>query len=453
MDVPGWGLVPFVVMLLAIAIAPMIPALAHHWERNGVKLAAALVLGVPTAAWTCLSGGTSLVGHALGEYVQFIALLASLYVISGGIHLSGDLRATPRTNTILLGIGGLIASFIGTTGAAMLLVRPLLATNRERALKAHTFIFTILIVANCGGLLTPLGDPPLYIGMLRGVPFAWTFTLWGPWLFTCGLLLFTYYALDRRAYAREHPSAIAWDDTDRTPLRLHGGANFIWLAVIVASVALLGDHPVIKVVVQLAAAGASYLIGDRDVRLRLNGFTWAPILEVAALFIGIFLTMVPALEFLRLHAHALPLNQFSLFAASGVLSGVLDNAPTYLTFFEMSTQLTLPGHAVVAGVPVLYLEAISLGAVTFGALTYIGNGPNFMVRSIAERAGVRMPSFGGYIGWAVRYLVPVLVSMACVFLAQEWIVRGVGLLIALAVVGRDVVMIARNRDPHTVPVP
>ena len=448
MSIPGWGLVPFVVMLVCIAAAPMVPRLAHRWEHNGVKLAVGLVLGLPVALWICLDGGAGLVGHTVAEYVQFIALLTSLYVISGGIHLAGDLRATPRNNTILLGVGAVLASLIGTTGAAMLLVRPLLSTNRERAHKAHTFVFAILIVANCGGLLTPLGDPPLYLGLLRGVPFTWTLTLWGPWLFICAMLLLTHHSLDRRAYARETPDAVAWDDTDVTPLRLRGGLNIVWLVIVIASVALLGAHPWLRVGVQLAAAAASFLLGDREVRHKLNGFSWTPILEVAAIFVGIFLTMVPALEFLREHAHALPLDQFTLFGFTGVLSGVLDNAPTYLTFFEMSTQLTLPGHAVVAGVPTLYLEAVSLGAVTCGALTYIGNGPNFMVRSIAEQAGVRMPGFGGYVVQALRYLLPVLVAMVCLFLAQSWAVRAVGLVIALVVAGLDVRRIVRHPDPH-----
>jgi Na+/H+ antiporter NhaD/arsenite permease-like protein len=445
--IPWWGLIPFVVLLGSIAILPLVPATAHRWEHNSTKLLVALVLGVPVAAWMWFSGEHHLVTHSLEEYAQFIVLLFALYTVSGGIFLAGDIQATPRNNVLLIGLGGLLASFIGTTGAAMLLIRPLLNTNREREFKVHTVVFTILVVANCGGLLTPLGDPPLYIGLMRGVPFTWTLGLWPQWLFVCAMLLLTYYALERRAYAQESPFAIAWDEAARRPLRLLGGLNIVWFAIIIASVALAGEHIWIKMGVQLAAAAASYFIGDRAIRWDDNEFTWEPIMEVAFLFIGIFLAMIPALEFLREHASALPLNEYTLFGFTGSLSSVLDNAPTYLTFFEMSTQTTLPG-AVVAGVPELYLTAISLGAVTCGAMTYIGNGPNFMVKSVAEERGVRMPSFGAYIGWTARYLLPILVALVCIFLSSNWLVRGVGLGVAALLAGRDIWMIGRYPHPE-----
>ena len=437
----GW-ILPFAVMLACIAVLPLVPRVSGHWEHNSTKLAVALVLGLPVAGVAWARAGASLVTHTLEEYVQFIALLAALFVVSGGLFLAGDVRATPRTNTTMLAIGALLASFVGTTGAAMLLIRPLLNTNRERARKVHTVVFAILVVANCGGLLTPLGDPPLYIGLMQGVPFTWTFHLLPEWLFVNGMLLVSYYALDRREYSRESPAAIAWDQSAQTPLRLRGASNLAWLAAVVASVAFLPDHVWLKVAVQVGAALGSYLTTSRNVRFDDNEFHWAPIVEVAVLFAGIFLTMIPALEVLREHAHDLPLNVYTLFGFSGALSSVLDNAPTYLTFFEMATQLHVPGAAVVAGVPDIYLRAISLGAVTCGAITYIGNGPNFMVKAIADKRGIAMPSFGGYVRWAVSYLVPVLVAMVCLFLATSGWVRAVGALLTLGVLVRSLTHIA-----------
>lgn len=442
MSEPTWSAVwilPFVVMLACIAVLPLVPRVSGRWERNSTKLVVALVLGLPVAGVAWARAGSSLVAHTLEEYVQFIALLAALFVVSGGLFLAGDIRATPRTNTTMLAVGALLASFVGTTGAAMLLIRPLLNTNRERERKVHTVVFAILVVANCGGLLTPLGDPPLYIGLMQGVPFTWTFHLLPEWLFVNGMLLVSYYALDHREYSRERPDAIAWDLTAQTPLRLRGAWNLAWLAVIVTSVAFLSDHVWIKVAVQVSAALGSYLTTSRSIRFDDNEFHWAPIIEVTVLFAGIFLTMIPALEVLREHAHDLPLNVYTLFGFSGALSSVLDNAPTYLTFFEMATQLHVPGAVVVAGVPDLYLRAISLGAVTCGAVTYIGNGPNFMVKAIADKRGIPMPSFGGYVRWALGYLVPTLVAMVCLFLATSGWARAAGVLVTLGVLTRSAV--------------
>ncbi len=463
MVVQWWSIVPFVVLLVCIAVLPLIPATAHAWERNWVKLAVALVLGLPVAAWFVLAGAGGEVVHALVEYGQFIVLLLALFVVSGGIFLSGDIRATPRNNTIFLAIGAVIASFIGTTGAAMLLIRPILNTNRERAHKVHTVVFTIFIVANCGGLLTPLGDPPLFLGLLRGVPFSWTFGLWPQWLLVNGLLLLTYYRLDREAYERETAEAIAWDDTARTPLGLRGAINLAFLAVVVAAVALApsldlhaietghagwSDWVPWRELVMLAAAAGSFLLGDKAARFELNQFSWAPILEVAALFIGIFLTMIPALNFLGQVAPALPLNELTMFVFSGGLSSVLDNAPTYATFFEMAAQL--PGQPRVAGVPEALLVAVSLGAVLGGAMTYIGNGPNFMTKAVADSAGVAMPSFGGYLRWSLTYLAPVLAVMALLFLAGGGIWWWLGLVGAVALAARSVRLVVRL--PRSMPV-
>ncbi|WP_106505813.1 sodium:proton antiporter [Brachybacterium timonense] len=448
MSFPAWSIIPFILMLLGIAAFPLIPALAHHWEKPRNQLLYALALGVPVAVTLLVVGRPELVAHAVIEYVQFIALLFALFTVSGGIFLRGDLAATPRTNTIFLAIGGLLASFIGTTGAAMLLIRPLLNTNHERRYRAHTVVFTILIVANCGGLLTPLGDPPLFLGMLRGVPFTWTFSLLPQWLFVNTLLLATYWALDRTMHAKESPATISEDASTVEPLRLMGASNFLWFAMIILAVALVPSLEIDAVahghieglnwvpwreMVMLAAAAGSYLLGSKKVRFEDNQFTFGPILEVAALFVGIFLTMVPALQVLRAVAPRLPLNEVTLFVFTGGLSAVLDNAPTYATFFEMSTQIA--GEPRVADVPEALLVSISLGAVLCGALTYIGNGPNFMVKSLAESDGVDMPSFLGYVREAFRYLAPVLLAMVLLFIASGiWsTIAGVFVLLALLI--------------------
>lgn len=297
-------------------------------------------------------------------------------------------------------------------------------------------MFTIFIVANCGGLLTPLGDPPLFLGMLRGVPFEWTLTLFPQWLFVNVLLLATYYGLDRRAYAAETPEAIASDESQRSPLGLRGAVNLVFFAMIIAAVAFAPSvdlhaietghaawHQFVpwRELVMLAAGAMSYFLGDRVARFELNQFSWTPILEVAALFIGIFLTMIPALNFLGQIADRLPLNRITVFIFTGGISGVLDNAPTYATFFEIASRF--PGEPRVADVPEVLLTPVALGAVLGGALTYIGNGPNFMVKSVADAVGVETPSFGGYVVQSLTYLVPVFAAMALIFLTDAWLWR------------------------------
>ncbi|MFP5415297.1 MAG: sodium:proton antiporter [Actinomycetes bacterium] len=467
MVVQWWSIIPFVVLLLCIAILPLIPATEHAWEKNSVKLLVALACGLPIAVWFVVAGHATEVVHALFEYFQFILLLFALFVVSGGIFLRGDIRATPRNNTIFLAVGGLIASFIGTTGAAMLLIRPLLNTNKERAYRVHTVVFTIFIVANCGGLLTPLGDPPLFLGFLRGVPFEWTFNLWPEWLFVNAMLLLTYYGIDRKAYSMESEAAIAWDDTSQTQLSIDGKVQFLFFAMIIAAVALVPSLDLHAIeeghahweqmvpwreLVFLGAAGLSYLIGSNEVRFTLNQFSWTPILEVAALFIGIFLAMIPALNFLAQIAPGLPLNEVTFFVFSGGLSAFLDNAPTYATFYEMAGQL--PGEPRIGGtpsVPELYLVSISLGSVFCGAITYIGNGPNFMTKAVADAAGVRMPTFGGYIRWSALYLVPTLGAMLLIFIASGWVWKALGIAVALLLAVRALWLARNHVHPSEIP--
>ncbi|MDC4232709.1 sodium:proton antiporter [Actinomyces sp. B33] len=447
-----WCLIPFIAMLASIALLPIIPATSHWWEKNSSQLIVALALGVPTTIWMWATAGPGSFIATAVEYIQFIALLFALFVVSGGIHLEGDIQATPRNNTIFLAIGGLLASFIGTTGAAMLLIRPLLATNKERVHRVHTVLFTIFVVANCGGLLTPLGDPPLFLGFLHGVPFTWTLGLVKEWAFVLVLLLATYYSIDSVRYASENPASLMRDDTEITPLRLRGGMNLLLFGVIILAVAFIPswDGEALaeghahgaglipwRELVMAGAAGASYVLGDRDIRFRDNAFTWAPIAEVATLFIGIFTTMAPALRYLEQIAPSLPLTRMTFFLFTGGLSSILDNAPTYMTFFEMAKALG-GADPLIAGVPEHYLVPISLGAVLCGAITYIGNGPNFMVKSVAEADGVAMPSFGHYIAHAFALLVPILAAMALIFIAEStWAhASGWGLTLALlALVG------------------
>ncbi len=405
---PVASVVPFVFMLLAIAICPL--RAPHWWESNRNKLLVGVVLGLPILALYLVRAPGALL--AMGEeYVAFIILLAGLFVISGGILLRGDLVATPLTNTGFLAAGAVLASFVGTTGASMLLVRPLLQTNRERTRVKHTVIFFIFLVSNIGGMLTPLGDPPLFLGYLQGVPFAWTFGLWREWAFMVGVLLAVYVVWDTAQYAREPLAAIRRDRAQLEPLRVRGALNALGLVGVVLAVAFL--HAPWREAAILALAGVSLWRTPREVR-RGNGFTWYPIVEVAVLFFGIFLTMIPALELLRHRGGELGVRApWQFFWASGILSSFLDNAPTYLTFLALGQGLGLGGEVV--GVPEAILVAISVGSVAMGANSYIGNAPNFMVKSIAEEQGVRMPSFFGYMLYSGLVLLPLFVAVTLLF--------------------------------------
>lgn len=466
MVVPWYGILPFAALLACIAILPLIPATEKLWEKNWFQLTVALFFGLPMGLWMWLGGEHHHVVHSLVEYGQFMVLLLSLYVVSGGIFVSGDIRATPGNNSIFMILGAVLASFIGTTGAAMLLIRPLLNTNKERENKVHTVVFAIFMIANCGGLLTPLGDPPLFMGMLRGVPFLWTMThLLPEWLFTNTMLLLAYYALDRKLYASEKIESIALDDSQIEPIGVVGKINFLWLAVIVLAVALLPSVNMTHIFegkalwhewvpfrefAMLSMAVFSFFLGSKKTRFEKNLFEWGPILEVGALFIGIFLAMVPALQYLGQVAPSLPLNEVTFFAFTGGLSAVLDNTPTYVVFFDMAAHLPKQPHFIyTAGVPEIYLAAISVGAVFAGAITYIGNGPNFMVKAIAESANVKMPSFGGYtLKWAFRFLVPILVLMLMIFIVQDNTVKGIGIFLSAVRVAMYLWQAHLYPDPH-----
>jgi Na+/H+ antiporter NhaD/arsenite permease-like protein len=405
---PVFAILPFVVMLLAIAVCPLWAP--HWWESNRNKLLASGILGVPVLAVYAVRDPHAIVDVAL-DYVPFIILLSALYAISGGIRLRGDLVASPLTNTTFLGVGGVLASFVGTTGASMLLIRALLQTNRERTRVKHTLVFFIFIVSNIGGMLTPLGDPPLFLGYLEGVPFAWTFRLWPQWASMVVVLLAVYFVYDSIQFTREPLSAIRRDRARVEPLRVDGVLNVVWLAAVVMAVALL-RAPWREVVI-VAVTAVSLRTTPAAIR-RANGFSAAPMIEVAVLFAGIFVTMVPALELLRLRGAELGVREpWQFFWATGVLSSFLDNAPTYLTFLALGQGLRLPADLV--GVPAPILAAVSVGAVAMGANTYIGNAPNFMVKAIAEEAGVKMPSFFGYMAYSGAILIPLFLAVTLVF--------------------------------------
>ena len=413
-------------MLAAIAVLPLVAE--HWWESNLNKLYVAAATGLPVGAWFLYRAPAEVANVGL-EYASFIILLGALYVISGGIVLRGDLRATPATNTIFLLVGAVLASFMGTTGAAMVMIRPVLKTNSERRHRVHTVVFFIFLVANIGGCLTPLGDPPLFMGYLRGVPFTWTFGLWKEWAFMTAIVLATYSAWDTVKYRSERPEDIVADDTQRQPLRLAGLVNLPLLFGVVALVAFADRLPVFvdaghatfggREVGMLLLALASMVATRRELREE-NDFNFHPINEVAALFVGIFLTMIPALVYLRVHGAELGVTEpWQYFWATGSLSSFLDNTPTYVVFFDLARSAFSGGHpteAMVAGVPEHVLIAVSLGSVFMGAMSYIGNGPNFMVKAIADSSGVKMPSFGGYMAYSCLILLPCLLLVSVIFL-------------------------------------
>lgn len=432
----AWSMIPFGLMLLTIAVAPLLAE--HWWENNKHKLIVALFLGVPTAICLIMGGMIHELEHQLfGDYIPFIILLLALYVVTGGIHLSGDIKAKPWVNTLFLGIGWVLASIMGTTGAAMLLIRPLITTNQQREYKVHTILFFIALAANCGGLLTPLGDPPLFMLFLRGAEFTWFLSLLPEWLFTGVILLLIYFALDTYYYKKEHPTAIEADHQEQVPLRLGGKHNFIYLLGVVLVVAFINTGTIpamgevnapgwlkyLREICLLSITFMSLYTTKRKVRYELNKFSWAPIIEVAVLFLGIFTTMTPALAYLNANASSLGLSEtWQFYYSTGLLSSFLDNTPTAVAFHSVATGLTPDqivsfGGSIMAGIPEILLKAICLGSVFFGAMTYIGNGPNFMVKAIAEENGIKMPSFFGYmLKFSLVVLLPVYILVQLIFL-------------------------------------
>lgn len=438
-NLPYWTVGPFAVLLLCIAVMPLLAA--HWWEHNRNKGIVAALLSIPLVLYIVITYGDRGVHelvHKFKEYASFIALLAALFIISGGIYVRGSLSGTPLVNTGLLAFGALIASFVGTTGASVLLIRPLLRANAPRVKRAHVVVFFIFIVSNCGGLLTPLGDPPLFLGFLAGVPFEWTLRLWREWLFVNGLLLVIFNVLDQSIFAREEkerPGSQLEEVQKHEPLRVLGLHNLLFLAGVIAVIygsgkglgTADGKWPEgLQEGLLVLLAIASFFTTSREIH-QSNRFSFTPINEVAILFAGIFVTMTPALLLLNAHGSELGVKEpWHFFWATGMLSSFLDNAPTYLTFASAACGLnhistTDPAYLKlflelppVARAPEL-LAAISCGAVFMGANTYIGNGPNFMVKAIAEENGVKMPGFFGYMAYAVAILIPIFIAVTFVF--------------------------------------
>lgn len=426
-NMPLWAIIPFVLMLAMIAVGPLM--FHHWWEENKNKLIVSLALGIPTAGYLISQHLSEVLAHQLlFDYIPFIILLGALFVITGGIHLKGDIQAKPWINTMFLGIGAILASVMGTTGAAMLLIRPVIKTNSQRKFKVHTILFFIGIVANCGGLLTPLGDPPLFLLYLRGAEFTWFFHMLPEWALTNALLLIIYFIVDSYYYKKEPLENIKFDNSNVQPIRLQGNLNFLWLAGVVVSVAFLNGQYLdvihenhyagfIREGAILAMAILSLLLTKKPVR-EANKFSWTPIIEVAFLFLGIFVTMVPALLYLSTNAASFGITEPSQFYyATGALSSFLDNAPTAVSFHNLALGMHMEGHELVAGIPETFLTAICIGAVFFGSMTYIGNGPNFMVKAIAEENKISMPSFFGYmIKFSLIVLLPVYILVQLIFI-------------------------------------
>jgi len=422
-----WSVIPFILLLTMIATGPLF--YEHFWHKNYPKVAVILAGLVILYYLFALHNQHGPV-HAFFEYFQFISLLTGLFIASGGIMIGIDKKSTPALNSIILLVGAVISNVIGTTGASMLLIRPYLRLNKHK-IKAYHIIFFIFIVSNVGGSLTPIGDPPLFLGFLKGVPFVWTLTHnFAPWLFALVILIASFYVIDRRNKTSRH------EPTDiKNKVTLTGYINFVWLALIVGAVFLDPNvfewvpaihydgqkFSFIREIIMLSVSFLAYKTASKEL-LKLNDFSFEPIKEVAFIFIGIFFTMIPALELVGNFAQspegAALINHNTLYWGTGLLSGVLDNAPTYLNFLAAAmasvggniNSISSVGLFAADGFPdsSLMLRAISVAAVFFGAMTYIGNGPNFMVKSISEQLGIKMPSFFGYI---IRFSIPILIPL------------------------------------------
>ncbi|PSL04442.1 sodium:proton antiporter [Cecembia rubra] len=437
---PIWLVIPFVALLLMIATGPLF--YEHFWHHNYPKIAVGLAIVVVFYYLFALHNVHGPV-HALAEYVQFIALLASLYIASGGILIEIDKKATPMANVALLLVGAAVSNLIGTTGASMLLIRPFIRLNKGNIQPYH-IIFFIFMVSNIGGSLTPIGDPPLFLGFLKGVPFFWTLEHnWPAWILALAILAIIFYFIDRK-FGKANEEELE-EVTYSNKFELIGTKNFLWLGVVIASVFLDPNvidwvpaihydgqkFSFIREIIMLSVAYFSYKFADQKA-IKGNEFNFEPIREVAFIFIGIFGTMMPALElvgnFAKSPEGAQLITHNTLYWGTGILSGFLDNAPTYLNFLaaamasqgaeisniEMVRDFAMDNYLDSA----FELMAISIAAVFFGAMTYIGNGPNFMVKSIAEQSGIKMPSFFGYIiRFSLPILLPVLIITWLVFFA------------------------------------
>lgn len=446
MSVPIWLCIPFAGLLLCVALGPLV---APQWwdshEPHAVIFWSVLMAVLFATQYGAGDTVSTILDCLVGDYLTFIVLLFGLYCVAGNITFEGDLAGSPGVNVGLLAIGTLLSSFIGTTGSSMLMVRPIIKMNSWRNRKSHIMIFFIFMISNMGGCLTPVGDPPLLVGFMRGVPFTWSFRLFPILLLNMIVLLFIFYHIDKRNYCKDisegrMPNIVK----PGTELKIGGAHNIIFLAMIVCGVILSGVLPmlsafqdadgnvlgipvtsettltwpsIIEVAVILLAAFLSFKTSSKELR-RKNHFTWGSIQEVAILFIGIFITMQPALMLLKSVGPNLGLTQpFQMFWATGALSSFLDNTPTYLVFATTAGTLgfTTGITTTLGTIPVQMLEAISCGAVFMGAMTYIGNAPNFMVKSISDENGIRMPSFFGYMKWSVCILIPVFLLDTVIF--------------------------------------
>ena len=438
--------IPFAGLLLCIAVLPLVKA--EWWEAHQPHAVVfwSLLFVLPFAfVYGPGQAFEKVLECIVDDYLTFIILLFGLFCVSGNITLEGDLAGSPRINVGLLLIGTMLSSWIGTTGASMLMVRPIIKMNAWRKRRSHIMVFFIFLISNIGGCLTPIGDPPLLMGFMRGVPFFWSLHLFPVLLFNVVILLTIFYFLDRRAYRKDIAEGLKPDiSKPGTEVHILGLHNLIFLAMIVAAVILSGTLPgmeafqdaegavrgihlfgevtltypaLIEVVIILVAAFLSFKTTSVEIR-RKNHFTWGAIQEVAVLFVGIFITMQPALMILKANGASLGLNKpFEMFWATGCLSSILDNTPTYLVFLTTAGALGFTeGMPTILGtVPIAMLEAISCGAVFMGANTYIGNAPNFMVKSISDENGIRMPSFFGYLLWSITFLIPVFLLDMLVF--------------------------------------
>ena len=420
---PLWLLAPFAILILGIATGPLLAASLWHRRYPAISVSLAAVV---IAYYLLIRRNNAPLLSALEEYISFIALIGSLFVVSGGIRIGVAGESTPFRNVVFLLVGGLLANLLGTTGAAMLLIRPWIRMNRYRITGYH-IVFFIFVVANIGGCLTPIGDPPLFLGYLRGVPFFWTLHhLWLEWLVVIGLVLTVFYFFDRTNFARA-PKPIQEKETGHESFQIEGWKNALFLAAILFAVLIRGGGApwFISDSIMVASAWTSYHFTSPSIRQK-NEFTFEPLQEVAWLFFGIFATLIPVIHLLTTSAHDLghPSN-LQYYWMTGSLSAFLDNAPTYLTFLTLALNLHEPvlhlfDQADVASFAMqdpASLAAISLGAVFFGAATYIGNGPNLMIKSIAESSKIRMPSFFGYIlRFTLPILIPILAFVGWVFL-------------------------------------